>query len=266
MATLNSKSPSFAPVVGDEPLPGYQEEIDDASSHQSVPPAVLVLSDHHIIREDPGNSNPKPLYELNRGVAVITNATTTVTFSRLDYSVQDVAGAEPSLKVRKRHLYSLEHNRTASLGRYVRNAKFADAPSFWCKSESKKTLGDLGLKIKKKSGFIIQAVNRRDGQNSDPCFVESSQSRDNPVSFGIEWSKKYNRHVWTDALGLLVAFETLVDGKHRLDIKTELQRPALDTLVALWCLKIWWESAKKHADEQPSGGWHEGNYLCISAT
>ncbi|KAF7534927.1 hypothetical protein G7054_g5840 [Neopestalotiopsis clavispora] len=246
------KSTSFALVAGDEQPPSYHEEIDDAPLDQSVAPALLVLSNHHIIPEDPSNTDPKPLYELNRGVAVITNATTTVTFSRLDYSVRDMPGSEPTLKVRKRHMYSLEHNRTASVGRIVRYAKFDEAPSFWCKSESKRTLGDFGLRSKKKSGFTVQAVNR-----SEVTFVENTQSSQGPVRFGIEYNKKDNRHVWTDESGMLVAFDIIVDGKHKLDVKVELQRPVLDTLVALWCLRIWWESAKKDADEQPSVGLRE---------
>lgn len=248
------KSSSLTPATSDERPPSYQEEIDDTSSQdQRVAPALLVLSNHHIIPEGPSNADPKPLYELNRGVAVITNATTSVTFSRLDYSVRDVPGGDPTLKVRKRHLYSLEHNRTASVGRIVRHTKFADSPSFWCKSESKRTLGDLGLKNKKKSGFTVQPVNR-----SEVTFVES-KSGQSQAPFDVEYSKKDNRHAWTDGSGTLVAFEAIDDdGKHRLDVRVELQRPVLDTLVALWCLKIWCESAKKDADEQPSGGLREG--------
>lgn len=254
MDTSDLKSSSVVLNTGDQRPPSYHEEIDDAPTQdQRVAPALLVLSNHHIIPEGPSNSDPKPLYELNRGVAVITNATTSVTFSRLDYSVRDVPGGDPTLKVRKRHLYSLEHNRTDSVGCIVRHTKFADSPSFWCKSESKRTLGDLGLKSKKKLGFAVQPVNR-----SELTFVESKSSQ-SQAPFDIEFSKKDNRYVWTDASGTLVAYDTIDDdGKHRLDVRVELQRPVLDTLVALWCLRIWCESAKKDADEQPSGGLREG--------
>ncbi|KAK6087292.1 hypothetical protein SCUP234_01923 [Seiridium cupressi] len=74
---------------------------------------TLVLSSHDGLPFSASNAHSQPLYELSRGVAVLSNANSTVTFSRLGHAVQQTTEGEPMVKERLRHLYDPEHASTS---------------------------------------------------------------------------------------------------------------------------------------------------------
>ncbi|KAI1860575.1 hypothetical protein JX265_009974 [Neoarthrinium moseri] len=239
-----------------EQPPEYEEEVNGAVG-QVMSPGTLVLSNHHVIPASCSNSDPKPLYELSRGVAVLSNATTSVEFSRLDHSVSQSVSGEPTLRVRKRQLYSLEHFRNGYLGKYVKYASFGNSAAYWCKSMSRKTAGDVGLKSQRKLGFTAQKVKRDSGEYGEPCFVEGTTSSESPILFAVRWVKRDGLYEWADYAGKQVAVESIAGGTHTLDVRIELPRQSFDVLVALWCLRIWFDSVQEHNDAKPPIGWTE---------
>ncbi|KAI1865070.1 uncharacterized protein JN550_008616 [Neoarthrinium moseri] len=208
-----------------EQPPEYEEEVNGAVG-QVMSPGTLVLSNHHVIPASCSNSDPKPLYELSRGVAVLSNATTSVEFSRLDHSVSQSVSGEPTLRVRKRQLYSLEHFRNGYLGK-----------------------GSRGSPPKK--------VKRDSGEYGEPCFVEGTTSSESPILFAVRWVKRDGLYEWADYAGKQVAVESIAGGTHTLDVRIELPRQSFDVLVALWCLRIWFDSVQEHNDAKPPIGWTE---------
>lgn len=246
--------------------PGYDEVLDDGAD-RPIGPITLVLSNHHIISHSPSDPNPQPLYELNRGVASLSQATSTVTFSRLDHTVRKTPEGDPMIKERKRHLYDLEHASKPLLARYAGDIHFKNCPPYWCKSAVRKTAGDLGLKIESKfmstkTAYKVFKVKRDSGEYGEPGFLRDKKGGEPLPVFEVGWQKKLNVYLWTDGSGNEVAVESTVDGAHKLEVAKELQREMLDALVALWCARIWSDSAAKQEKGRSSEGL--GNGMCPS--
>ncbi|KAK6216313.1 hypothetical protein LQW54_003704 [Pestalotiopsis sp. IQ-011] len=203
------------PVQPDELPPSYEDTADNNASDQPISPITLILSGHHVVPVYASNHNPQPLYELNRGVAVCTDATRSITFSRVDHLVRHAPGGRPVVKERKRHLYDLEHDHPLPFaGRYV------DAQV---------------VRVRPEGGESEGRAAARDGDEAETIFT-------------AEWRKKGDVCTWLDAsTGDQVALESYSGTEqHSLEVTSVLRREMLDMHVAVWCLRIWLESAIKH--------------------
>jgi hypothetical protein len=89
--TLDSTSPKSPPP--------YDEVVNELWD-----PTFLVLSDLSIHAE---SVDAAPLYQLNRAVATITQATKQVEFERIERKIKTNA-EEPVVKPRSRHIYNLK--------------------------------------------------------------------------------------------------------------------------------------------------------------
>lgn len=269
MASQLGKSdlPVDSPVAGDaapsvqpgELPPSYEEIADNAAVDQPISPITLILSGHHVVPVYPGNHHPQPLYELNRGVAVCTDATRSITFSRVDHQVRQTPGGPPVVKERKRHLYDLEHQHPLPfVDRYIesRHARSSSlggrqAVGYWCRSRSRQTAGNVGLQLKtsllssRSSAQVVRV--RPDGAESEGRAT-AREGDEAETFFTAEWRKKGDVCTWSDAsTGDPVAHESYSGTEqHRLEVTSVLSREMLDMLVAVWCLRIWLDSALKH--------------------
>ncbi|KAK9784288.1 putative HNH nuclease domain-containing protein [Seiridium cardinale] len=134
-----------------------------------------------------------------------------------------------------------------------------DCPPYWCESMSRKTVGDVGLKVEtrflnNKPDFKVLRVKREGGQSGKPVFLKTPKQGENLVLFEISWRKKDNLHIWLGESGGGVAIERASDTVHKLELTKELKQQLADKLVASWCLKIWHASAAKQEKERL----HEG--------
>lgn len=244
------------PVQVGELPPEYEENHDVEDN--IISPVNLILSNHHVVPHDTTDPSPQPLYELSRGVAVLSEATKTVTFSRLERAVRKTSEGNPMVKVRKRHIYDLEHNKAPLFANYIKNKSLKDCPPYWCRSASKRTRGDVGLQAETKflsstASFKAAKVGRNGGEYGEPVFLKDVKGRQSQAVFDIEWIKKAEVYLWKDSAGTEVAIETATDTVHKLEVTREMKREDLDIMVALWCLRIWRDSATKQEQNKHDG-------------
>ncbi|KAI4598506.1 hypothetical protein KJ359_002917 [Pestalotiopsis sp. 9143b] len=269
MATQASKSdlPVDSPVAGeavppvqpDELPPSYEDTADNTAADQPISPITLILSGHHVVPVYSFNRDPQPLYELNRGVAVCTDATRSITFSRVDHLVRQALGGRPVVRERRRHLYDLEHDHPLPFaGRYVEYRRMRSssrsgrqAVGYWCRSRSRQTAGDVGLQLRtsllsSRSGAQVVRVRPEGGESEGRATARDGDEAE--TLFTAEWRRKGDVCTWSDAsTGDQVALESCSGTEqHRLEVTSVLSREMLDMLVAVWCLRIWLGSAIKH--------------------
>ncbi|KAI0595170.1 hypothetical protein F4775DRAFT_570408 [Biscogniauxia sp. FL1348] len=215
-----------------DPPPYAEGDRDRDATSDVLQPVILVLAGHFIHSE---SANSAPLYELSRGISSLSHTDQSVTFLRLEHNVKTSQDGNPRIVRRDRHIFDLKHPPNA-----ISTSKYA----FHIQSVSKRTLGNVGLKKSHKSrhGFKAMQINRTG--NDDNMLFEIRQK-----------SKKYE---WIDFNGRPVAVEDGADEQYRLVVTAALQQETLDALVALWCLRIWHDSAEER--EEPLR-WTEGKAL-----
>ncbi|ETS87221.1 hypothetical protein PFICI_01049 [Pestalotiopsis fici W106-1] len=244
-----------APVQPGDLPPSYEDTVGDTAG-PSITPNTLMLSGHHVVPVSAANYNPQPLYELNRGVAVCTNATRSITFSRLDHEVRHKSDGQPVVKERKRHLYDLERPHSLPLvGKYSESwpsrSSGQHEVSYWCRSRSRQTFGDVGLRLKSsflssRSSAQVVRVKPEGGESEGRAVVRETKEDEAQSIFTVEWKKKEEFHTWKDENGNQVALEIASDTEHKLEVTSILKQEMLDVLVAAWCLRIWLDSVLKH--------------------
>lgn len=234
--------------------PSYNDATEDQND-SIIQPAILVLAGQSVHAESAASA---PLYEVNRGIATLSNATSEVEFNRVERTVKATRTGEPSIKSRQQEIYKLmsmgEHTRLVKKLMFVPES----TPSFYIKAVSRRrTLGNIGLKKEKRlfqdPRWLALPVDLS-GKRSEyglPTFINDSKAL-----FDIR--RKDGRWTWSDADGALIAMEDDADNQFRLIVTRALHRETLDALVALWCCRIWQDSAdsQEKVHEGMEGGKH----------
>ena len=204
-------------------IQGHPPAYDDEPSKELWEPTILVLAGTTIHAE---SADTAPLYRLSRAVAHITVATKEVEFKRVERTVNTKAD-EPVIVPRSRHIYTL-----FCLGK----GNGWVLPRVFIKSESRRTMGHLGIK---RSHLFV---------NRDLTVIPIDLSNNRPTlpsemgpPFLIQRGKD-GKDVWKDRDGKVLAVEDWSDKSHKLIITTSLHRETIDALVALWCGRIWQNS------------------------
>ncbi|KAJ6789061.1 hypothetical protein PWT90_00363 [Aphanocladium album] len=238
-------------------------------------PVVLVIAGQTIRAE---SADAPVLYEMNRGVANLGHATTTVQLSRVESAVAAAkstetavleedeelvdAGSEevqteeeevavavsPSrVKIRKHHIFDLVHP----------TSRVGDAPAFYVKPRSRTThAGVWGLK--KTQPPLLRTQWR--ALAADPKGLRYDGGKAKKPLFQVTKSKN-GGYEWKDEKGEPLAVEERSgSGKrekrekdedeeevvyYRLKTARSMERTLLDALVAMWCCRVWEESAEK---------------------
>lgn len=225
----------------EESPPPYSSSTD--GSDDVLEPTILVLCGQSVHAMSAGTA---PLYQLDRGVAVLSRMTRKVEFSRVERAVKTNADGEPSVKPYVRHIYDLRYLKYAGPGSL--EAMPSSSPQSSVTAVSRRTIGSAGLK---KSRFQSQwkalpiTTASKTSNYGQPTFT-----KDGKALFQIR--KKNDRYEWTDGDDNSIAVEDEGEDQHRLIISASLQRKNMDLLVALWCCRLWQYSAE-HKEHIPTG-------------
>ncbi|KAI5918708.1 hypothetical protein F4810DRAFT_690724 [Camillea tinctor] len=202
-----------------DPPPYDDGDRERDSAGDVLQPVILVLAGHFIHSE---SVNSAPLYELSRGVSSLSHTDQSATFLRLEHNVKTSQDGNPRIVRRDRHIFELKHPPSV-----ISTSKY----SYFLQSVSKQTLGNIGLKKSHVSrrGFKAMHISRSGGEDS--------------VLFEIK--QKNKKYEWLDFNERMVAVEDGADEQYRLVVTAALQQETLDALVAMWCLRIWHDSAEE---------------------
>ncbi|CAK7199493.1 hypothetical protein SEUCBS139899_002173 [Sporothrix eucalyptigena] len=255
---------------------------DAAGSHTHLAaddllaPVVLVLDGQAIYAaSDPASVH---LYEVNRGITSLTNATTVVEFARME--------PRPNSSVpRSRHIYNLHHPPPSALtvtmtpfeGYFPPASVLANAAAayngFFIQPTAAPTrnLGPLGLK-KKGITSLLSSTAPVDHWTVSPVDLHGWAEVGHPpyVADGVAfWDVRQvfgGAVKWVDSGGKDVAMEfdderAGDEGKGkdgdwgekslpRLVVTASLRRELMDTLVAMWCCRLWEKSVVGHRGQQ----------------
>lgn len=223
--------PTDPPPYAQDPPPYDEPEEDDAN--KTVQPTIHVLSGQSIHAE---STDAAPLYQLTRGIAKLTYATSKVELSRVDRVVRTDVNGEPEIRQRARHIYDVRHLKARSLP--------SDTPVLFVEAQSRKALGSFGLTRRMfRSGWRALPVDTtgKSSKYNFPAFVKDAK----PL---FEARMKHDKCEWTDSEGNAIAVEDEGEGQHRLLVTACLHRDTVDALVALWCCRLWQHSAE---NEEP---------------
>ncbi|KAI1270306.1 hypothetical protein F5Y18DRAFT_9711 [Xylariaceae sp. FL1019] len=221
----SSGPPSYAEAPAHGPTP------DDV-----IPPTILVLAGQTIHAE---SASSIPLYHLDRGITSLSRATTKVTFERVEHAVRTSVDNEPSLRDRRRHVFTLERSWT------VYDKMPSTSPKFFARAVSRRVLGHVGLKKSRlRSAFTAYPVDTAGSVENGglAAFVKDAE----PV---FKLAKRNSRWEWNDRGDGAIAFEDEGDDTHRLIVTASMPRVEVDALVALWCCRLWEFSADSTDNE-----------------
>lgn len=223
------------------PPPSYEEAIQENPS-DVIPPSLLSVDGQSITAQGPQDETPTVVYQLNRGIASLSHATSEVKFERLVTVVSDAeheAGGATS-KRRRRHVYNLKYIHKAPGGL---EGVPSDSPHYYVEALSSRTKpGSLGIKkatLRKQWKAIPLDLSGKTSSYKLPQFIKNA----NPVFI---LSIQDDQYTWADAQGSVVAEEVAEDDEQsgpKLQVKVAMPRESLDMLVALWCCHVWQQSA-----------------------
>ncbi|KAI0008648.1 hypothetical protein F4779DRAFT_618414 [Xylariaceae sp. FL0662B] len=233
------------------------EDANEEPWKDVVAPATLVHAEQAVYAE---TDESTPLYIMNQDVTTLTHKGPTVMFERAEHEIiaaEDDStddGEAPAAwgKPRLRHLFYLAHpaeaHRRAELG-----------ASYYVTSVSRQTAGNVRLDKKSARPLPFQKPEFR-------AFLSRDRSAWHSPLFDAEdgetllftarprWGR--GRYEWADSGGGVVAFEddaAAKDGRRRLVISVPMSRGLRDALVALWCLRLWHDSAESKGPETTDG-------------
>ena len=211
---------------------------DDGASNDVnalVPPTIHVLAGQSIRAE---SAHGAPLYQLDRGIATLSYATSEVEFMRVDRLVMQDANDEPTIKPRTRHIYDIKHIK----GVYgtLSSLESKSPPIFIQATSKKNSVGHLGLKkshMRSHWKVLPVDVSGKSSKYGQPAFFKDAK----PV---FELRHKRGRYEWVDPEGNAIAVEDEGEDQYRFVVTATLRREVLDALVALWCCRLWQYSAE----------------------
>lgn len=254
--------PSYAAPPSDgDGLPSYDEAVHEAttastSSDDLVQPVILVPDGQAIYAETDPTVH---LYEVNRGLASLGEATLAVEFTRMEQR------SGSSTNRRARHIYSLRRKpppmhlrRVTGIRNHEKGYDDKNTPDYFIQSVAapSRRLGHMGFQANSTRGgqwsATVLLVDMKGWTESDsPPFVAGAV----PV---FTARQRQGACKWmlgagggTDADGAQdVAMEYDTEpAVHRLLVTAPLPRERLDALVALWCCRVWQRSV---AEQRPS--------------
>ena len=222
----------MSPLHDDDPPPYEDPQPEDAD--KLVPPTIHILYRQAIHPESP---DADPIYELTRGVAHLTHATSEVELRRVDRAVRTDAAGQATVTQRRRHIYDLRlqkgiHGTLSTLP--------SDSPPFFVEPMSRRELGAFALdksRLRSQWKACPMDLSGKSSKYNRPAFLKGGKHL-------FEVRRKDGRYEWADAEGRAIAVEDQGEEQHRLLVTASLRRDVVDALVALWCCRLWQYSAE----------------------
>ncbi|KAL4925070.1 uncharacterized protein BDV17DRAFT_191789 [Aspergillus undulatus] len=230
------------PDTADLP-PSYKDAIQDGTKiveTDSLPPAVLLLEGDSIKCE----SSSTLLYQLSRNITSLPRTppkNSSVVFERVEQNALEKTDATTQPQ-QHHHLFYLAHPADAQYR--------TDVPGYYITSvDSSATIGNMHFETTKsrlqKTEFTALLSAGRTCAHK-PLFDALGKSVTLFNARPAGWMS--SRYVWTDGEGRQVAVEDVLGkndrGKTRLSITMSMKQEERDALVALWVLRLWYETAE----------------------
>ncbi|KAI5924941.1 hypothetical protein F4810DRAFT_103338 [Camillea tinctor] len=196
---------------------GGHEGSDDNTLLQ---PEGLVLAGQLVVAD---TTDATPLYQMNWNVTSIPQKGSSVIFERIERPTQQ-----------NQHIFYLAH----PLGAQYETG----TPTYYITSTSPDMLGNISLESSKprfqKPDFkALLSVNK--SASDDPLFDESSE----PL-FHVKPKWMGGHYAWSDTEGRQIAQEDRCGDKPRITVAKPMEKRTRDALVALWCLRLWYDTAE----------------------
>ncbi|KAJ5808303.1 hypothetical protein N7474_009572 [Penicillium riverlandense] len=217
-------------------------QYEDANAHASdiLEPTVLELSNQSIL------SASTPVYQLNGSVTTTSLKGSSIIFERINGTPNITDEAAP--KSRTKHLFYLVH---------PLNAEYrTDVPAYYITSASGDgtTIGNIRFEVSKKSIFqkteFKALLSPKRSASDTPLFTDAEK-----VLFHVQPKWKGGRYEWVDSDRKHLAFQDSKGDQQKLIITMAMRREVRDALVALWMLRIWYDTAESRQAKR------EGEYI-----
>lgn len=245
-----------------DPPPPFEDAGTSADSDPEdiLPPTVLILTNQSIHAEtSPLSSSPQqlPLYQINQPITTTSPRNkkkfTSAKFERVEYhNSPQAASLNPTSNSKTEstdlcqthhHLFYLAHPAHA---RYRK-----DVPAYYITSRSLGMIGNVHFETTKQSYFqkpeFKALLSPNKTKSSSPLFYFSdgkTQTEHCRLLFHIKpkskWKNGRSRYRWAAADGREVA----VEEAKKLVVTVPMKRQMRDVLVALWMLRLWFDTAE----------------------
>ncbi|KAF7589560.1 hypothetical protein BBP40_004139 [Aspergillus hancockii] len=208
--------------------PPYEDAIEN-SQNDTLEPTVFILAGQSIQNE----SNPSTsLFDISGDITSTSHRGTSIKFERVEHDQPE----KPESKVSKnQHLFYLAHPAHAQYR--------TDIPAYYLTSASPKTLGNIRFETSKsrlqKVGFKA-LLSARKTASDKPLFDEKIEQ----LLFSAKAKWTGGRYRWADVDGREIAVEDRKGEQHKLVVTAPIQKDMRDALVALWVLRLWYDTAE----------------------
>ena len=227
-----------------------------------LPPCRLVLHGRFIYPLlSSGEPDSEPLYQLSRAIHVLTRATDTIDFARLDFRVRPSTSADdggPSVSKRAKDVYVLRHQNRLLYAGIPFSARLLP--------QSRKTVGEVSIEKSPVFRHGYRAMSVVSEEERVAVERKGGKVKTGEYHFVMR-EEKSGMWLWKDPAGALVAKQKrekpVVEGGeavYSLEVLVPLSRRLRDALVALWCLWMW----HIHIEEStPRKTWEDREYLFV---
>ncbi|KAL2847089.1 hypothetical protein BJX68DRAFT_240205 [Aspergillus pseudodeflectus] len=225
-----------------DPPPPYEDAVAEGS-HTKIPTLqpVTLLLDGQCIRDA---STSTSRYQISRSVTTLPKTppkNSSIIFERVDTASRvlekdETPGTEQAPS-EPRHLFYLAHPADAQYR--------ADVPGYYITAVATETAGNIHLETSKsrlqKLEFTALLSAKRTASDR-PLFDEAGKT---VTLFSARPAKLMSsRYTWTQEDGSQIAVEDGKGDEHRLAITTAMTQEMRDALVAVWLLRLWYETAE----------------------
>ncbi|KAL3451413.1 hypothetical protein BJX65DRAFT_267884 [Aspergillus insuetus] len=225
-----------------DPPPPYEDVVGEGSDTPSLLQPVTLFLDGQCIRD--ASSSGAPLFQISRSVTMLPKTppkNSSIIFERIDQesNVPEKAEALETQQgqAKHRHLFYLAHPADAQYR--------TDIPAYYITSVDTETVGNIHFETSKsrlqKTEFQALLSAKRTASDR-PLFDDAGRAT---TLFNARPAKLMSsRYTWTRENGSQVAVEDGKGDKHSLVITTPITQEMRDALVAVWMLRLWYETAE----------------------
>lgn len=242
----------------DDPPPPFEDAVayahTDPDQDDILPPTVLRLTDQSIQAESSpaSSSQQQVLYEINKPIASTSQRNksfTSATFERVEHhNTPQTATLDPASNAGSAdscqthdHLFYLAHPAYAQFRK--------DVPAYYITAVSPGMMGNVHFETTQshfRKPEFEALLSPNTSTSSSPLFFFSdgkTKTEKCRLLFNAKakskWKRGKSQYRWADASGREVAFEE----EKKLDIIVPMKREMRDVLVALWVLRLWFDTA-----------------------
>ncbi|KAB8226306.1 hypothetical protein BDV33DRAFT_197302 [Aspergillus novoparasiticus] len=225
--------------ISDPPPPYSESPISNTPAQETLHPTTLILSNKSIHAETAPST---PLYQVSQDISSLPQKFTSVKFERLETSAP-IKIENKSTEPQKKHIFYLAHPAHAQYRK--------DVPAYYITSVSPGSPGNIRFEMGKSRFQKVEfraLLSPGKTMGDKPLFSKDAET----VLFSAKMKWTGGGYRWTDARGMEVAFEGGKGERSKLVITASMNQDMKDALVALWVLRMWYDTAdssKAKADE-----------------